>query len=118
MTEGTGSADASRRTRLAAERTWLAWWRTGIAASAAAVAVGTVVPQLVESARWPFVALGVGYACVATAVFLVGERRRQRVDAALKEGRFEQPDPRAAAALTAAGVLLALATLGAILVAA
>jgi inner membrane protein YidH len=40
-------ADVTRRTRLAAERTWLAWWRTGIAASAAALAVGGLVPQLV-----------------------------------------------------------------------
>jgi putative membrane protein len=41
--------DVTRRTRLAAERTWLAWWRTGIAASAAALAVGALVPQLVEA---------------------------------------------------------------------
>jgi Domain of unknown function (DUF202) len=31
-------SDVTRRTRLAAERTWLAWWRSGIAASTAAVA--------------------------------------------------------------------------------
>jgi hypothetical protein len=27
--------DVTRRTRLAAERTWLAWWRSGIAAEGA-----------------------------------------------------------------------------------
>ena len=41
-------ADVTRRTRLAAERTWLAWWRTGIAATTASIAVGGLVPQLVE----------------------------------------------------------------------
>jgi uncharacterized membrane protein YidH (DUF202 family) len=40
--------DVTRRTRLAAERTWLAWWRSGIAAATAAVGVGGVVPQLVD----------------------------------------------------------------------
>ncbi|MGH2744250.1 MAG: DUF202 domain-containing protein, partial [Thermoleophilaceae bacterium] len=37
--------DVTRRTLLAAERTWLAWWRSGIAAATAAVAVGGVVPE-------------------------------------------------------------------------
>jgi uncharacterized membrane protein YidH (DUF202 family) len=39
--------DVTRRTHLAAERTCLAWWRTGIATIAAAVGVGGVVPALV-----------------------------------------------------------------------
>ena len=67
--------DVTRRTRLAAERTWLAWWRTGIAASAAALAVGGLVPQLVEGAQWPYVALGVGYALAALAIFALGAVR-------------------------------------------
>ena len=41
--------DVTRRTRLAAERTWLAWWRSGIAAATAALAVGGLVPQLIEA---------------------------------------------------------------------
>jgi uncharacterized membrane protein YidH (DUF202 family) len=36
--------DPTRRTWLAAERTWLAWWRSGIAAAAAAIGVGRLVP--------------------------------------------------------------------------
>ena len=62
--------DVTRRTRLAAERTWLAWWRSGIAASATAVAVGGVVPQLVDGARTPYVLLGCGYALLALTLFV------------------------------------------------
>jgi uncharacterized membrane protein YidH (DUF202 family) len=36
----------TERTRLANERTYLAWWRTGIAGVAAGFAVGHVVPEV------------------------------------------------------------------------
>ncbi|MBA3261818.1 MAG: DUF202 domain-containing protein [Thermoleophilaceae bacterium] len=48
---GPADDDVTRRTRLAAERTWLAWWRSGIAAATAAVGVGGVLPSLVDGAR-------------------------------------------------------------------
>ncbi len=38
--------DATRRTRLAAERTYLAWRRSALAAFAVSVGVGKVVPEL------------------------------------------------------------------------
>src|ERR1043166_8707504 len=38
--------DATRRTRLASERTYLAWWRTGLTAFAVAFGAGRVVPEL------------------------------------------------------------------------
>jgi putative membrane protein len=40
------SGDASRRTRLANERTQLAWWRTGLTALAVGLAIGRVLPEL------------------------------------------------------------------------
>jgi len=38
--------DATRRTHLANERTFLAWWRTGLTALAGGIALGRVVPEL------------------------------------------------------------------------
>ena len=53
-------ADATRRTRLAGERTQLAWWRTGLTALAVGVGVGRVVPELDDQlTEWPYVTLGV-----------------------------------------------------------
>ncbi|HEV8450476.1 MAG TPA: DUF202 domain-containing protein, partial [Gaiellales bacterium] len=47
--------DATRRTRLANERTYLAWWRTGLTSLAVSLAAGKVVPQLSNAQRtWPY----------------------------------------------------------------
>ena len=107
--------DVTRRTRLAAERTWLAWWRTGIAASAAALAVGGLVPQLVEGTHWPYVALGVGYALAAIAIFALGAIRTRAVDRALSEGIYVSLSPTWIFVLSAAGVVLAVGTLAVVL---
>jgi len=47
--------DATRRTRLANERTYLAWWRTGLTALAVSFAVGKLVPELsvLEAGDYP-----------------------------------------------------------------
>ena len=83
----TSDVDVTRRTRLAAERTWLAWWRSGIAASTAAVAVGGVVPQLVDGSRTPYVVLGCGYALLAAAMFVAAGLRRVSGHARARAGR-------------------------------
>ena len=108
---GSPDGDATRRTWLAAERTWLAWWRSGIAAAAAALAVGAVVPQLVDDSRTPYIVLGAGYAAVAIAVFALAGLRQARVGQALERGDYERVGRLAVLGLTAAGVLLGLATL-------
>jgi len=106
--------DVTRRTLLAAERTWLAWWRSAIAAAAAAVAVGGVVPQLVDDSRTPFVVLGAGYAALAVVVFVGAGRRQARLSERLDSGGYEPVSPRWVLALSAAGALLALGTFAAI----
>jgi putative membrane protein len=108
-------SDVTRRTRLAAERTWLAWWRSGIAASTAAVAVGGVVPELVDGSRTPYVVLGAGYALLATGVFAAAGSRRAHVARALDRGDYSEVGERTVWSLTAVGIVLALGTLAVIL---
>ena len=108
--------DVTRRTHLAAERTWLAWWRTGIAAATAAVAVGGVVPQLVEGSRTPYIVLGAGYALLAAAVFGAAALRRRQVDQALARGDYVGVGERGVLALTLVAMALALGTLVVIIV--
>jgi putative membrane protein len=67
-----------RRTNLAVERTYLAWWRTGLTAYAVALATARVVPELAKSkVQWPYTLLGIGFALFGTASILVGEQRRR-----------------------------------------
>jgi uncharacterized membrane protein YidH (DUF202 family) len=106
-----GESDVTRRTRLAAERTWLAWWRSGIAASTAAVAVGGVVPELVDGSSTPYVVLGSGYALLAAAVFLGAAVRRGQVNRALEEEGYEDVSELGVLALTLVATALALGTL-------
>jgi putative membrane protein len=106
--------DVTRRTHLAAERTWLAWWRSGIAAATAAVAVGGVVPELVEGGRTAYIVLGAGYAALAATVFAGAALRRRQVEEALRRGEWIGVGGRAVWALTVAAVVLALGTLAVI----
>jgi uncharacterized membrane protein YidH (DUF202 family) len=103
--------DVTRRTWLAAERTWLAWWRTALGACVAGLGVGRVVPDLANVDRWPFVVLGAGYAVIAVVIFLAGALRWRSTEDALRRGEFAAFDRRLVGGLSAAGVVLAAATL-------
>ncbi len=75
---------AIARTVLAAERTELAWWRTGLTSLAVAVGIGRLVPELQDSgSTWPYVALGVGFAAYGIACFARGTMRGREVPDAL-----------------------------------
>jgi len=51
----------SRRTLLADERTYLAWWRTGLT-MLTALAVARVVPGLSDSTtQWPYTVVGIAF---------------------------------------------------------
>jgi putative membrane protein len=109
--------DATRRTSLAAERTWLAWWRTGLGAAAVAIGVGRVLPSLTGGSKWELRALGLGYGALAVVVLLIGGLRQSKVAEALRRGSYDELSSRAVFWFTAAAVGLALATLAAIAVA-
>jgi putative membrane protein len=105
------TVDATRRTRLANERTFLAWWRTGLTAFAVGLAAGGLVPELTGGERWPYVLDGVGFAVLGIVLLVYGFVRQRSVDRALATGAFAPPDVRVVAALTILGSALGVLTL-------
>ena len=103
--------DALRRTRLANERTFLAWLRTGITCLAAGLAVGRVLPELVDDSVWPYAVIGAGYAVVGMALIAYGLRRERAVTAAIDRGEYAPLEAGAMAALTAIAFALGAGTL-------
>jgi len=111
VAERESPGDASRRTRLANERTYLAWWRTGLAALAVAFGVGKIVPGLSTGAQWPYEALGAAYAAFGIGCFAYGYWRDREVDAAIARGEFVRPNPLALLALALFGIAMAVLSL-------
>lgn len=104
--------DATRRTYLAEERTLLAWWRSGLAALAVALAVGRLLPALLDERNASgFVALGAGFALVGVALILLGALRHRAVERALTEGRFHAMPAAVTWGITIALLVLAAGTL-------
>ena len=102
--------DVWQRTSMAAERTWLAWWRTALTATAGALAVGRFAPELLDVAPWPYVVLGCGYAALALALLVFGALRQRELEHSIVSG-VHAPLPFAlVAAFTIGGVLLVATT--------
>jgi putative membrane protein len=101
------TGDATRRTHLANERTYLAWWRTGVTALAASVGVGRVVPSFTHNARWPYAVIGVGFALLGIVAIAYGFERQRDVRESVERGEFDHPSERVLLILTVAGVVLA-----------
>jgi putative membrane protein len=108
--------DATRRTRLAAERTYLAWWRSALAAFAVSLGVGKVVPELTSGESVGYELVGGGYALLGIAFIGYGYWRQQVMERALVEGHFVPFDGRAPLVFTVAGIVLGVATLLAIVI--
>jgi putative membrane protein len=96
---------------LAAERTWLAWVRTGLGAAAVAIGVGGALPHLSAGANWPYRLLGLGYGVLAAAIFVVGTVRQRRDTKALEGGDLVSPLGPLVIWLTVAAIALTAATL-------
>jgi putative membrane protein len=103
--------DATRRTRLATERTYLAWWRTGLTAFAVSFGAGRIAPELSGGSAWPFELLGVAFALVGLGFIGYGYLRQKQVDEALARGDYAPLDDRAALVFAACGIVLGAATL-------
>ena len=102
--------DVWQRTSMAAERTWLAWWRTALTATAGALAVGRFAPELLDVAPWPYVLLGSGYAVLALGLLVFGARRQRELERSILDGVHAPLPFRLVAAFTIGGVLLVIIT--------
>ena len=110
------AADATRRTHLANERTYLAWWRTGLTALAVSLAVGRIVPELISGTSWPYVTLGAGYACLGVVFIAYAEQRRRTVTQAVRRGEWAELQSGFLGLLAGFGIALAIGTLAIVLV--
>jgi len=109
--EGGKLEDATRRTRLANERTYLAWWRTGLTALAVSFAAGRLLPELSHGPNWPFELVGIAFAAVGIVFMTYGYVRHRDVEAALDRGDYDRLPGQAAFIIAAAGAVLGLATI-------
>lgn len=109
------AVDATRRTHLASERTYLAWWRTGLTALTVGLGAGRIVPALTSGATWPYTIAGAGYAVLGVVCIVYAAVRRREVDEALARGEFVRPDDRVIALMTILGTLLGLLVLAIVL---
>jgi putative membrane protein len=103
--------DVAQRTSMAAERTWLAWWRTALAASVGALGVGRLAPEVLDVAAWPYVLLGCCYAGLAIGLLLVGARRQRELSDALTAGSQAPLSFALIGFFTTGGVVLAVITI-------
>jgi putative membrane protein len=106
-----GVEDATRRTRLANERTYLAWWRTGLTALAVCVGIGRLVPELSGGTKWPFEVVGACFGVLGLAFVWLGYARARAVEDALDRGSFAPIGVRLPFALMLAGLALGAATI-------
>jgi|SRR5262245_49160811 len=98
--------DATRRTHLANERTYLAWWRTGLTCLVVSIGAGKLVPSISHQARWPYEVLGAGFAVLGLAFIAYGMRRQREIRDAVARNAFEHPDDRFLAVFTGIGIAL------------
>jgi putative membrane protein len=114
MPEGAGfenAGDATRRTRLANERTYLAWWRTGLASLAVSLGAGKLIPALTPGAQWPYTITGIGFAGIGVVFIGYAFVRHKRVERAISRGEFAPPEEGFVMAMAVVGVLLGLLVL-------
>jgi putative membrane protein len=103
-------AETALNVEMAAERTWLAWWRTALVATAAALGVGRFAPRLLHAASAPYVVLACCYALIALGLLIVGLRRHREIEQAIQRGESARLAPATVTAFTAGGAIVVIVT--------
>lgn len=106
----TEPTDALRRTRLANERTYLAWWRSALTALAVAIGTGRIAPGLTGGTVWPYRVLGAAFGVLGVVIAGCAIARHRNVERALASGDYAPLDDRVAMAIAGATVVLGVAT--------
>jgi uncharacterized membrane protein YidH (DUF202 family) len=107
--------DATRRTFLAEERTFLAWLRSGLAAIAVSLAVGRLLPALLDADQDVYRILGVGYGLLGIFLMVYGAIRQRVVERHLVAGGFAPLPSWVVVVLGGAGLVLGIATVATLL---
>ena len=102
--------DALRRTRLANERTYLAWWRSALTALAVAIGTGRIAPGLAGGEEWPYRVLGAAFGVLGVVIACCAIARHRSVERALANGDYPTLDDRVVMAIAGATVVLGVAT--------
>jgi len=104
--------DAPRRTHLANERTFLAWWRSGLAAITVGFGIGKFGPAVgTDDAEWAYLTIGGLFVVLGGAFVYYGLARRRDIERALHEGRRIPSDEPWFRAFTLATLALSFALL-------
>lgn len=106
-----GIGDGLRRAQLAAERTYLAWWRTALATVAVAIAIGRLLPEVLNAGTtWPYVVVGAGWGVLAVAIAAYAPVRQRALRRAIDEGGYAHPHTAMLSALSIGGIVLIVAS--------
>lgn len=103
--------EAPRRTLMAAERTYLAWLRTGLGAIGVSLAVGRLVPALLDESHAAYSVLGVGYGLLGIFLVCYALLRARGLQDAIRRGGSVQIEWWALVITTALTLALALGTI-------
>jgi putative membrane protein len=101
---------------LAAERTYLAWLRTGLGALGLSLAVGRLIPALISQGRVPFAVLGVGYGLFGVFLIVYALYNTRSARAALAHDAPLPDDSWAIIVTTVFALVLAVVTIVLVLV--
>ena len=107
--------DATRRTFLAEERTFLAWLRSGLAAIAVSLAVGRLLPVLLDADQTVYRLLGIGYGLLGVFLMAYGAVRQRTVERHLLAGGFAPLPLWVLVTLGSCGFVLGAATVATLL---